>query len=80
MGSADLPEPAAARQQNSYAFRSSALYSSSVTLLYARRVSAKLRAASMFYSIPLSLCDDANQLCVYYRDGRQITASNSVMQ
>jgi hypothetical protein len=42
MGSADLPEPAGKRQQNSYTYRSSAPNSSSVMLIYARRVSAKL--------------------------------------
>jgi hypothetical protein len=41
-GSPDLPEPAAARRQNSYTCRSTASYSSSVTLIYAKRESAKL--------------------------------------
>jgi hypothetical protein len=38
----DLPEPAATRQQNSYTCYSSAPYSSSITLIYARRLSLKL--------------------------------------
>jgi hypothetical protein len=58
MGSADLPEPAATRQQNLYTCRSSAPYLSSVMLCCAQRVSAKLRVASKFYSVPLSLNDE----------------------
>jgi hypothetical protein len=39
-------------------------YLSSVTLRFAGRVSAKLRAASMFYRVLLSLSDDTTWLCV----------------
>jgi hypothetical protein len=42
MESPDLPEPAAAHQQNLYACRSSSWYLSSDTLIYARRTSVKL--------------------------------------
>jgi hypothetical protein len=69
MGSADLTEP---RQQNSYAFRSGALYSSSVMLFYARRVSAKLtRGVDVLQRVPLSLSADiklvgVTQLDVYH--------------
>jgi hypothetical protein len=62
--STDLPEPAAIRQQNSYTHRSSVPYQSSVMLRYAKRISTKLHAASMFYSIPLSLSYDANLACI----------------
>jgi hypothetical protein len=41
-----------------------AQYSSSVTLIYTRQVSAKQCVASMFYRVPLSLNDDANLSCM----------------
>jgi hypothetical protein len=74
MGSADLPEPAATCQQNSYACRSSAPYSSSVTLIYARRVSVKLTHLVVILQRPA----DAVIVCVKQLGGYRLKAHYSV--
>jgi hypothetical protein len=74
MGSADLPEAAATRQQNLYAV------SQGCAVFVFVRVSAKQHAALMFYREPLSFSDDAKEWGFFPRTTRILQFSSEMQQ